>query len=96
MTASNKRLVVILLSAVLLLTVPFITMQFTDLVNWSGFDFLIMGILLFGVGLTAEMVLRKVKKIQPRILVIVAVIVLFLLIWAELAVGIFGTSLAGS
>lgn len=96
MLTTTKRLVIILLAAVLLLIVPFIAMQFTNQVNWSGFDFLIMGILLFGVGLSVEMILRKVKKIEPRILLIVGIIALFLLVWAELAIGILGTPLAGS
>ena len=96
MLTKNKRLGIILLAAVLLLIVPFIAMQFTNQVNWSGSDFLIMGILLTGTGIIVELVLRKIKKIEPRILFIVGIIVLFLLVWAELAVGIFGTFLAGS
>ena len=96
MLTTNKRLGIILLAAVLLLIVPFIAMQFTNQVNWSGSDFLIMGILLTGTGLIVELVLRKIKKIESRILLIVGIIVLFLLVWAELAVGIFGTFLAGT
>jgi len=40
--------------------------------------------------------LRRIKSIDKRILIIGAIVVLFLLIWAELAVGIFGTPFAGS
>jgi len=96
MLTQNKRLIGILLSAGLLLLVPLIAMQFTKDVDWKLFDFVIMGTLLFGTGLICEFVLRKVKKTQYRIAICGAVLVVFLLVWAELAVGIFGTAFAGS
>ena len=96
MVAQNKRLFIILLSIPLLLFVPLIAMQFTSQVNWSPFDFLIMGILLLSTGLICELVLRKVKKTEHRIILCVAILATLFLIWAELAVGIFGTSFAGS
>lgn len=92
----NKRLTIILTAATILLTIPFFAMQFTSEVNWKLFDFVIMGILLFGSGLLCELVLRKVKSIKNRIIVCGVVLFIFFLIWAELAVGIFGTPLAGS
>jgi len=96
MLTQNKRLIGILLSAGLLLLVPLIAMQFSKDVDWKLFDFVIMGTLLFGTGLICEFVLRKVKKTQYRIAICGAVLVVFLLVWAELAVGIFGTAFAGS
>jgi hypothetical protein len=96
MIAQNKRLGIILLGVAILLLIPLIAMQFSSEVNWSGMDFLIMGGLLFGLGLAGDFVWRKVKSKDRRILYIVGIVVLFLLIWAELAVGIFGTPLAGS
>lgn len=92
----NKRLTIILTAATILLTIPFFAMQFTSEVDWKLFDFVIMGILLFGSGLLCELVLRKVKSIKNRILLCCGVLFIFFLIWAELAVGIFGTPLAGS
>jgi len=96
MITQNKRLIGILLSVGLLLLVPLIAMQFTNDVDWKLTDFVIMGTLLLGTGLTCEFVLRKVKKIEYRLLICGAVLVAFLLVWAELAVGIFGTPFAGS
>lgn len=40
--------------------------------------------------------LSQVKSLQNRIMICEAVVLAFLLIWAELAVGIFGTPFAGS
>lgn len=96
MTITIKRRYLILLSVPTLLLIPLIAMQFTDEVNWSGFDFLVMGTLLTGLGLTVDLVLGKVKDRQSRFLLLLAIIVVFVLIWAELAVGIFGTPMAGS
>lgn len=92
----NKRLIIILAAMSVILLIPFIAMQFTDEVVWSISDFAIMGVLLYGTGLLCELVLRKVKTLQNRILICGAVVITFLLIWAELAVGIFGTPFAGS
>lgn len=96
MIAQNTRLSLILLSAAGLLLIPLIAMQFTAEVNWSLFDFIVMGTLLLITGLGIELVLRKVKTVKNRVLLLLAVLALFLLVWAELAVGVFGTPFAGS
>lgn len=71
-------------------------MNFTDQVNWSIFDFVVMGILLLALGLGIEFLLRKVKKKSHRLIFVALAVFTFLLVWAELAVGIFGTPFAGS
>lgn len=96
MITQKNRLSLILSSIVFLLFIPFVAMQFTNEVNWSPFDFLIMGILLLVTGLIIEFVLRKVYKLEHRLVLCGAVLFVFFLIWAELAVGIFGTPFAGS
>jgi peptidoglycan/LPS O-acetylase OafA/YrhL len=92
----NQRLFIILAAITVVLLIPFIAMQFTNEVDWSLFDFIIMGVLLYGTGLLCELVMRKVKNIRNRILICAALVFAFLLIWAELAVGIFGSPFAGS
>ncbi len=92
----NKRLIIIVAIAGIILLVPLIAMQFTNEVDWSASDFTIMGILLLGTGLLCEFVLRKVTDAKYRIVACAAVLAVFLLVWAELAVGIFGTPFAGS
>ncbi len=96
MITRNKRLTGIVLTVALLLLVPFIAMQFTNEVNWSLFDFVVAGVLLLGTGLLCELVMRKVSKIGYRIAICVVLLTVLLLIWIELAVGIFGTPFAGS
>lgn len=96
MTAPTKRLTIILSIATILLLTPLIAMQFTKEVDWKLFDFIVMGVLLYGFGLVIEFVLRKIKTTRTRIILVAGLLIAFLLIWAELAVGIFGTPFAGS
>lgn len=92
----NKRLIIILCSAAALLTIPLIAMQFTDQVNWTASDFVIMGILLFGTGIVCELALRMLSHSRYKYVICGIVLLVFLLVWAELAVGVFGTPFAGS
>lgn len=96
MTTISKRRFFILLAVPLLLLIPLLAMQFTGEVDWSAGDFLIMGLLLFGLGLGIDVLLSCVRSPQQRMLFLVLLILSFLLLWAELAVGIFGTPFAGS
>lgn len=85
----NKRLIIIVITVAFLLLIPLIAMQFTSEVNWTLSDFVIAGVLMLATGLMCELVLRKVNKTSLRIGICIAILVIFLLIWAELAVGIF-------
>lgn len=92
----SKRHLIILCSILVLLAIPFAAMQFSSEVNWSLFDFLVAGGLLLALGFSIDFVTRKAKSFNNKIIAIVAIVILFLLVWAELAVGVFGTALAGS
>lgn len=92
----NKRLVTILALAIAILFIPLIAMNITNEVNWTLFDFIVVGVLLVGTGLTLELILRKIKTLKYRILLGIVLFITLFLIWAELAVGIFGTPFAGS
>ncbi|MBL7885194.1 MAG: hypothetical protein JNJ52_00470 [Flavobacterium sp.] len=92
----TKRFYAILAIVLILLLIPLVAMQFTNEVNWSVFDFIAAGILLLGTGLAIEIVLQKVKSRKNRILISGIIIILLLLLWGELAVGIFGSPVAGN
>lgn len=83
-------------AVVILLLIPFIANQFTEGEGWSLFDFIIAGVGLLGTGLLCEVVLRKVKKKEHRLLLCGMLLLLLFLAWAELAVGIFGSPFAGN
>lgn len=84
------------LAALSLLLVPFVASLFTDEVQWSGLDYLIMGVMLLAVGSGIQWVLQKFQNQRNRLIGVGLVVLLFLLVWAELAVGVFGTPFAGS
>jgi hypothetical protein len=96
MLTQNKRLAGIVLTVAILLLVPFLAMQFTNEVNWSVSDFMVAGVLLLGTGLLCELVMRKVKNIKTRLAICGVILLALMIIWIELAVGIFGSPFAGS
>ena len=71
-------------------------MAITDEINWSPFDFIIMGSLLIFLSIGINFVSNRTKNLKNRDLYIGILVIIFTLIWAELAVGIFGTPFAGS
>lgn len=83
----KKSLIVIGIVTAILLSIPLIAMQFTEQVDWSPSDFVIMGVLVFGTGLLIDLVIRKAGKYKA--FGALAVVLAFLYVWAELAVGIF-------
>ena len=80
----------------LLLSIPLIVMQLTDEVNWSFFDFIIMGLMLSITGLALGIIIKRIIYYKYRNIFIAIIIMIFLLIWAELGVGLFGTPFAGN
>lgn len=96
MIKMNKKQTIIVISMMSLLLIPLIAMQFSAEVNWSLFDFLIAGVLLIGTGLLIEYVSRSVSGLRRRKMIIAGIVLLFVLVWAEMAVGIFGSPIAGN
>ena len=94
MTLNRSK--IILISVGLLLMIPLVAMQFTTEVNWSFLDFVAMGILLLVCGFSINFILQKTQTKITKIIAVGFCLLLFFLIWAELAVGIFGTPFAGN
>ena len=70
-------------------------MAISDEVQWSAFDFLIMGGLLISFVLIGNYIYTSFKD-QKRTWLLYILVLVFLLVWAELAVGIFNSPIAGS
>lgn len=92
----RKRLTGLLVAVAVFLCIPLIAMLFTNAVNWTLIDFVVAAVLLSGTVLLIELVLRKVKKTSHRIAIVVTILALLILVWIELAVGIFGTAISGT
>jgi len=96
MMTQKQRSILLYAIPFLILSIPLIAMQFTKEVNWTVSDFLIMGILLFATVITIDVVMKKFKTLKSRLILVIGILVLLILVWAELAVGIFGSPFAGS
>lgn len=89
-----QKLIVLAVAVGVALLVPLAAMQFTDEVVWTRNDFVAAAIVLFGAGLAY--VLLTLSAPRRRMPVAAALLVVLGLVWAELAVGVFGTPWAGS
>ncbi|WP_217875831.1 hypothetical protein [Flavobacterium sp. FPG59] len=70
-------------------------MQFTKEVQWSLFDFAVAALLLSFTALIIMFILHWLQKTKFRFLILLFVILAFLLLWAELAVGVFNSPISG-
>jgi hypothetical protein len=87
----NKNVIRIVLATAFILLLPLFAMQFTDEVAWDLIDFAVAGALLIGTGLMYELVTRKASTIVYRFAVGLALAAAFILVWANLAVGLIGS-----
>ena len=78
-----------------LLVFPLFFNIILDDFNWSIFDFAVMGFMLFFVGIALELVSGLVKGGKKKEILYGLIILLFLLLWAELGVGIFNSPISG-
>ncbi|MBW3550167.1 MAG: hypothetical protein KY442_04875 [Proteobacteria bacterium] len=78
-------------SAVFLLLLPLIAMQFTGEVDWTASDFLVMGVLLAIACGSYELATRISGSTAYRAASGLAIVTAFLTVWVNLAVGMLGS-----
>ncbi|HEX8839066.1 MAG TPA: hypothetical protein VF750_01200 [Sphingomicrobium sp.] len=78
-------------TAAALLVAPFVAMQFTREVNWTGSDFVVFGLMLLAVGIPLELAARYSGNRTYLAAAALALLGAFLVTWANLAVGIVGS-----
>jgi hypothetical protein len=83
------------LAITLLLAIPLIAMQFTSEVNWKPNDFGIAALLLLAMATAIELARYFIKQNRIKRFIIALIVIMLVLIWIELAVGIFNSPLAG-
>ena len=87
----NRKVTIgIFIVTALLLSVPLVAQQFTQEVNWSVMDFVVMGTLLCGSGLMVQFVASQSRNAAYKLGVLMAVGTGLFLIWINLAVGLIG------
>ncbi len=96
--AANKAKKLWLFSAlvVALALLIALALSIAGILLWSPFDFVLAGVLLIGLAITMNLILNYTKKSTMRWLFLIVAILLFILLWMELAVDLFGSSLSGS
>lgn len=77
--------------AALILLVPFIASFFSEEVNWSPGDYLFAAVVLGGIGLLFELVIRRSKDDAYRTGALVGLLSMLLLTWSNAAVGFVGS-----
>jgi hypothetical protein len=73
-----------------------VAMRFTGEVNWGPLDFVAAAALLAGTGSLYVLLTHKLRTAPQRRIVGGGLLLTLLLVWAELAVGVFGSPIAGS
>ncbi|MGK6341958.1 hypothetical protein ACMGDK_06955 [Chryseobacterium sp. DT-3] len=96
MMTQKQKTILIYATPAVLLCIPLLGNMFSEEFDWSPVDFVIAAVLLFGTAFIIDLIQRIVKNKTYKILLSGAILILLLLVWAELAVGIFGTPFAGS
>lgn len=93
---TNKRLFTILFVVAITVLIPLVAMQFTSQVRWSLFDFIVAAVVLLSAGLLVEIILRSATSPLRRAILCLILFVALVLLWMELAVGIFGSPFSGN
>ncbi|MFC3160628.1 hypothetical protein SAMN05443633_10244 [Chryseobacterium arachidis] len=96
MTLEKQKTTIIFAVPVLLMITAFFGNLFVEGWNWSPFDFIIAAVLLFGTAFFINLVIRSKKALLSKLMICFVVLLVLALVWIELAVGIFGSPLAGS
>lgn len=75
--------------SVFLILVPLIGSLVVEGWNWNIFDFIFAFVFFFIANLVYQFALAKIESKNKKVFIIFGLTILFVYIWAELAVGIF-------
>lgn len=92
----NKTSRIIYSIAGILLLLPYVAMQFSREVNWTISDFGVASVLLFSLTFILNLIINKIKPKRSKIILMIIVFLAFIILWVEMAVGIFGSPIAGN
>ena len=85
----KKNLLRLALVTALILLIPLVAMQFTSEVNWGPGDFVVAAGLLGMTAIALELAARAGISRGAKLLAAGAILFALLVVWAELAVGLF-------
>lgn len=79
-----------------LIVIPLILNTTTTEFQWSPFDFLVMALLLTIVGFTIQIIRLKFQNKRTRLILTLLILLFFLFVWIQLAVGIINSPFSGN
>jgi len=92
----QKKLIALAVVILCVLCIPLIGMQLSTEVNWTALDFVIAAVLLFITGLLSLKFYSKSRTSKYFLVLLILVILAFIMVWVEMAVGIFNSPISGS
>ncbi len=96
MMIKRRKTAFIFAIPLLLLTAAFIGDLSVEGWVWSGLDFLIAGILLYGTAGFMHLMISSKGTFKTKLIISVIIVFILMLVWMELAVGLFATPFEGS
>lgn len=96
MMTKQQKTALILAIPSLLMVAAFISNFVVKGFNWTGSDFLIAAILLFGTATFIYLIVSSKFSFRTKVIVTVITLLALILLWMEMAVGLFGSPIAGS
>jgi hypothetical protein len=84
----NQAIVNAAIFTAIILTIPLVAMQYTDEVNWTFSDFLIMAVLLMTTATCFALIIGMRENAIYRVAFSLALATTFFMVWANLAVGL--------
>lgn len=95
MTKQQKAALIFAIPS-LLMVAAFVANNFAEGFNWTGSDFLIAAVLLFGTASFIYMIVNSNLSVREKIMISIVIVLILMVIWVEMAVGLFGSPIAGS
>lgn len=96
MATFSKKIMIYTAIILVLLALPLLAMQFSNAIDWQAGDFAMATVLFVSATLVIEITKRLIPNKTPRRIFMAVGILVIVLIWLELAVGVFNSPIAGS
>jgi len=93
---NKRKLFLTALVTISLLLIPFGMSLLSSESNWSFFDYAVAGILLFTSIILFSIIYSSKRNQKQKIIYSLILLIFLMILWIELAVGIFDSPIAGN
>ena len=92
----KERIARSILAAEMVLLVPLLGMALSDEWDWGPLDFILISVLLAFIGLAYQLIVTGIRNNTWHTAIGIVLAASMILLWIEMAVGLFGSPIAGS